>query len=61
VTGATPQPGDGVVYRPFPGAQPEDGVVVRVGESGLVFVRYRDSETPKATRLEDLERLGGRQ
>jgi hypothetical protein len=46
-------PGDGIVYRPYPGAPAEDGVVVRTTDE-YVFVRYRGSETPKATRREDL-------
>ena len=43
----------GVVYRPTPTAQGEDGEVVRVNDAGdLVFVRYADGV--KATRPDDL-------
>ena len=53
------QVGDGVVYRPYEGAQAEDGVVVRLSsDPSLVFVRYRNQHpsapgqaTPKV-RLE---------
>ena len=45
--------GMGVVYRPTPTAQGEDGEVVRVNDAGdLVFVRYADGV--KATRPGDL-------
>lgn len=38
----------------------QDGVVVRRSSMpGMVFVRYRGSETPKATRIEDLRRANG--
>lgn len=50
------EPGDSVVYQPYPGGPREDGVVVRTNER-LVFVRYRDSETPKGTAPEMLERV----
>jgi hypothetical protein len=47
-------PGQWVVYYPVPGGKGEDGEVVRVTERGVIFVRYRNSGTPKATRAEDL-------
>lgn len=35
--------GDAVVYRPYPGAVAEDGVVTGISpDSPLVFVRYRN-------------------
>lgn len=35
------QVGDGVVYRPYPGAPAEDGVVTKLSnDPSLVFVRY---------------------
>lgn len=50
------QPGDPVVYRAgHPGAAAEDGEVVRVGRTGIVFVLYRGDLTPKATDPDDLE------
>lgn len=45
--------GQWVVYRPAHGSA-EDGTVVRVGRSGVVFVLYKGSITPKATNPEDL-------
>lgn len=37
------QPGDAVVYRPHPNAEPEDGVVTGLSTNpSLVFVRYRN-------------------
>lgn len=51
--------GQAVVYRPHPGAKPEDGVVVAVStDPTLVFVRYAGDhpDAPaKATRVVDLE------
>lgn len=49
-------PGDGVVYRSFPGAPAEDGTVVRCTDS-LVFVLYRGDTTPKATPPSMLSRV----
>lgn len=55
-------PGDGVVYRPYPGAPAEDGVVTALStDPTLVFVRYRDQAPDaagKATRVADLQRPG---
>lgn len=48
--------GRGVVYvapLKFKGGKAEDGVIVS-WNSEYVFVRYSGSETPKATRPEDL-------
>lgn len=50
-------PGRGVVYRPHPGANGEDGEVIRTTPGGLVFVRYRGDANAKATRPADLEPL----
>lgn len=49
--------GRGVVYRPRPDAPAEDGQIVsmRALGAGLVHVLYRGDETPKSTRLTDLE------
>lgn len=55
--------GDAVVYRAYPGAEPEDGVVTGTStDPSLVFVRYRGQHPGakgKATRVADLERLTG--
>lgn len=40
--------GAGVVYRPFPGGLPEDGVITSVTDR-WVFVRYRGDVGAKAT------------
>lgn len=45
---ATFSVGDAVVYTPYPGAQPEDGVVTGLSsDASLLFVRYR-SQHPGA-------------
>jgi hypothetical protein len=53
--------GDAVIYRSYPGAEPEDGVVTALtSDPSLVFVRYRGQHpgaSAKATRVADLERL----
>lgn len=53
-------PGQGVVYRPYPGADPEQGIVVRATGSH-VFVQYQAdmADHPKATPPEKLEMIGG--
>ena len=48
--------GTGVVYRPYPGAKAEDGVITGVNEE-YVLVHYVGDRAPKATRPEDLEPL----
>jgi hypothetical protein len=56
----TLQPSDvgrGVVYVPRHGSR-EDGVITS-WNSHFVFVRYRGSETPKATNVLDLEWASG--
>lgn len=45
---------DWVIYRPYPGAQAEDGRVTKVGET-LVHVLYKGDTTAKATHPKDLE------
>ena len=45
--------GDGVIYRPYPGARTEDGQIVRVN-TRWVFVLYRGDATPKATSADQL-------
>lgn len=55
-----PVVGDAVVYRAWPGGQPEDGTVSKVidGDGTMVFVRYanqREDAPGKATRTCDLE------
>lgn len=51
--------GDPVVYRAFPGAEAEDGVVTSLSENGrTVFVRYRGqhpSAPGKGTNATDLQ------
>lgn len=51
----------GVVYRAHPEARPEDGVItsVRAVDQGIVHVLYDGDSTAKATRLADLELVGG--
>lgn len=52
--------GQGVVYRPHPGADPEQGYVTGVNApAGLVYVRYGSDQHSKATRADDLEPLLG--
>lgn len=53
----TPEVGDGVVYRPYPGAPAEDGTVTELRSGGLVLVLYVGDRTAKATRITDLEPL----
>jgi hypothetical protein len=48
--------GDRVAYRPHPGAQAEQGIVVRETDRG-VFVRYGNDPNAKLTPRENLERL----
>lgn len=48
------KPGDGVVYRPHPNAQDEDGDVVRVTEQ-FVFVRFVGDRQAKAVAPSLLE------
>ena len=48
--------GNGVVYRPRPGAKVEQGTVTSVGET-FVFVRYGADTVSKATRPQDLAPL----
>lgn len=48
--------GAGVVYRPYPGAQAEDGAIIRVS-ARYVFVHYRGDTGPKATAAECLTLL----
>lgn len=52
-------PGTGVVYRPHPDARAEDGTVIRVSDSGLVFVLYVGDRSPKATPASLLTPLRG--
>lgn len=52
------QPGDGVVYRPYPGGPAEDGTVVRTNEH-YVFVLYAGDREPKSTLPGDLTHLRG--
>jgi hypothetical protein len=60
----TPAVGDPVVYRAFPGAQPEDGVITKLStDPTLVFVRYvgqRPDAAGQATRVRGLELAGPR-
>lgn len=55
----TPHVGQAVVYRPYPGAAPEDGVVTRLSaDPSLVFVKYAGQHPDadgRATRIVDLE------
>jgi hypothetical protein len=53
LTEAAENIGRGVVYRPYPGAQGEDGTITRVSDFH-VFVHYVGDRAPKATRAEDL-------
>lgn len=46
--------GRGVVYRPYPGAVPEQGVITSVNHR-YVFVHYTGDMAPKATRADTLE------
>lgn len=46
-----------VIYQPYPGAPTQDGTVVRVTKTGLVFVLYRGDTTAKATHPDDLTPL----
>ena len=48
--------GSRVVYRPYPEAVPEEGVVTRVTDR-FVFVRYGSDVGAKATAAEVLEPL----
>lgn len=54
-----PQVGEPVVYRAFPGARPEDGVVTALStDPTLVFVKYVGTYPDAlgmATRVADLE------
>ena len=47
----------GVVYRPYPGAEPEEGTITSVNDS-YVFVRYGRQRGSVATSPADLELLG---
>lgn len=50
--------GQGVVYRPYPGAPGEDGEVTGFSQNpNLVFVRYRGDQHSKATPVDALESL----
>lgn len=49
--------GSGVVYRPYPGAQAEDGEITSANDS-YVFVRFVGDRQSKACRAEDLEFAG---
>lgn len=48
-------PGVAVVYRPHPGAQPEDGEVVRQSTDGVVFVQFVGDRGAKACFVSTLE------
>lgn len=53
------RPGQGVVYRPYPGAAPEQGTVVRVTDFH-VFVQYQGdmADHAKATPPDKLQPVG---
>lgn len=48
--------GEGVVYRPYPGADPEEGTITSVSDS-FAFVRYGRQRGSAATSPADLELL----
>jgi hypothetical protein len=52
--------GQGVVYRPYPGAPAEDGTVLKVNApANLVHVLYVGDRTAKATSADQLSSLTG--
>lgn len=48
--------GERVVYRPYPKAKPEEGVVTSINKD-FVFVRYGIDTTSKATSPKDLTHI----
>lgn len=48
--------GEKVIYRPYPKANAEEGIVTSINKQ-YVFVRYRGDFTSKATNPKDLTRF----